>query len=344
NLLGKNFVSTWTSESDYGQVIISQDAEVGENSFLSLEKNKIDPSGSAWGQFAIPFDKFTTTGNGNTYGDLQPRLFGTNYSNGGNRYYASMMVWDNTGKPEFDHKRNTDVHHPTNYVILNLTYYSAGLKLLMETEQDENLTYSGRPANAKYTAQYKPSIYYQGENWGVWAYYTNSYSEKYYSYLGDHVRTYETDSTHYAKYYFEFGNPYTSNIDLSNIGDMVDNLNSVYRINGATWNIQDGSTSTILEESIAMWDGTNWAGSDYALIVPPFETFVIGLNEGADDDSSIRTFTFDDSLKTFDYSLAQAESDPGFGRLANLNYYNWVYRDNFFQLRLKLFNEYDEYV
>ncbi|HLV23278.1 MAG TPA: T9SS type A sorting domain-containing protein, partial [Moheibacter sp.] len=189
-----------------------------------------------------------------------------------------------------------------------------------------------------------PSIYYQGENWGVWAYYTNSYSEKYYSYLGDHVRTYETDSTHYAKYYFEFGNPYTSNIDLSNIGDMVDNLNSVYRINGATWNIQDGSTSTILEESIAMWDGTNWAGSDYALIVPPFETFVIGLNEGADDDSSIRTFTFDDSLKTFDYSLAQAESDPGFGRLANLNYYNWVYRDNFFQLRLKLFNEYDEYV
>src|SRR5690606_15444782 len=218
NLLGKNFVSTWTSESDYGQVIISQDAEVGENSFLSLEKNKIDPSGSAWGQFAIPFDKFTTTGNGNTYGDLQPRLFGTNYSNGGNRYYASMMVWDNTGKPEFDHKRNTDVHNPTNYVILNLTYYSAGLRGIMETNPTENLTYSGRPFNISTSAQYKPGIY-PDNPWYEWAYYTNSYNEMYYTYLGDHIRSYEDEPEDYARYYFEFGNPYTSNLDLSRIGN-----------------------------------------------------------------------------------------------------------------------------
>ena len=348
---GKNFVSTWTDAENYGQVIIAQDAEVGENSFLSLEKNKINPSSSAWGQFAIPFDKFSTTGNGNTYGDLQPRLFGTNYSNGGNRYYASMMVWDNTGKPEFDHKRNTDEHNPTNYVILNLTYYSAGLRGIMETNPDENLTYSGRPAKAEYTAQYKPSIYYQGKNWGVWAYYTNSYNEKYYSYLGDAVRDYETDSIHYAKYFFEFGNPYTSNIDLSDIGlnnggAYVENLMSVSRITGTNWNINDGGSSQAATVQ-ALWNGSIWSGNPDALIVPPFETFIIGLNEGADDDAATHDFVFDDSLKTFDYSsLAEDENfftDDG-GKMNPLNYYfNTFSRDHFFQLRLKLYDEYDHY-
>src|SRR5690606_33390199 len=71
---GANFVSTWTDNTNYGQVIINQASASG---YLSMEKGKIDPATYNWGQFAVPF----------VYADAQEAmqgLFGTNYSNGGN--------------------------------------------------------------------------------------------------------------------------------------------------------------------------------------------------------------------------------------------------------------------
>jgi hypothetical protein len=266
-----------------------------------------------------------------------------------------MMVWDNLGKPEFDHKKGTDVHNPTDYVILNLTYYSAGLKQKMEDALNSSslFTYSGRPANATYTAQFKPGIYYPADPWYVWAYYTNSYNEQYYTYLGDQMRDYYTDWQNFAKYYFEFGNPYTSNIDLSDIGlageHQVEDLMSVSRIIGTTMGLVDEEENQYnMSNTIhATWAGGVWSGNPEALIVPPFETFIIGLDSTATNNSPTvsKEFKFDDSLKTFDYPPNDIQDfNDDFGKIAPINYYfNTFSRDNFFQLRLKLYDENDDY-
>src|SRR5690606_40754317 len=94
---------------------------------------------------------------------------------------------------------------------------------------------------------YKPGIY-PDNPWYEWAYETNSYNEMYYTYLGDHIRSYQDEPEDYARYYFEFGNPYTSNLDLSRIGNessdsYVPNLANVSRIKQTEWDINSGGYS-----------------------------------------------------------------------------------------------------
>lgn len=85
-LNGTNFLSTWTTEDDYGQVIINDGKSAN---MLAMEKGVIDPVTFNWGQFAIPFN-FTNTN------EAMQFLFGGPYQNGSNRYTASMMSWNNT--------------------------------------------------------------------------------------------------------------------------------------------------------------------------------------------------------------------------------------------------------
>src|SRR5690606_13878903 len=174
---GANFVSTWTDNTNYGQVIINQASASG---YLSMEKGKIDPATYNWGQFAVPF----------VYADAQEAmqgLFGTNYSNGGNRYYASMMVWDNVSKPEFDHLNNASSISPISYVILNLTYNSANIKGLMTGAG--KLQYYGRPANGLHSGAMNPSMYFPALNWDGWKNQLNSHNERYHTYIDDKART-----------------------------------------------------------------------------------------------------------------------------------------------------------
>jgi hypothetical protein len=291
---GANFVSTWTNQNNYGQVIINQASSVNR---LSMEKGVINPADFEWGQFAIPY-AFATAN------DAMNALFGANYVQS-SRYYSSMMVWDNTSKPEFDHLLSASPLSPGDYVILNLKYYSGNIKGLMETDADGKLLYPGLPTNGAFSKNIDPTIYPTG-NWSDWKELKNSHNEKYRTYIDDKLRNETTNDANFGKYHFQYGNPYTSNITLAHLGtslgyddgNNIANLAGVGKVNKTVWSFGSGNNASASTMLIAKYDaGANqWSGSAEALIVKPFEPFFLILEDGA---TGTRQINFSDKLKTF---------------------------------------------
>lgn len=325
---GANFVSTWTNANNYGQVIIN-DNNSSANQPLAMQKGKINPADYSWGQFAIPFH-FT-----NATQALQT-LFGTQgYPNNGNRYKSPMMVWDNTSKPEFDHLLANNPINPTDYVIVNLVYSSAGVLPNMQGNMSVPLLYKGVPANEEHTnITLSPSIY-PASSWSVWKEQINSHNERYKTYIDDKIRNIDSDND-YGKYYFQYGNPYTSNIDLTKITSGITNLYGVAQMGGAHW--QDGQGQITQEMIKATYNdqSNEWVGDAEALIVKPFQPFLIVLK-----DTTPQTITFNDTAKTFS-DTANAQVDSGKNTHNSSN--NGVGEDNsgnsgnFYQLILRLYD------
>lgn len=300
---GANFVSTYDELTDnYGQVIIASANPTVVNSALNrltMQKMSIDPGTFSWGQFAIPYHFENAQA---AFNALYP---GVTFVGSGRRYVHSIMAWDNMGRPEYDQKGSAVVMSPTDYVILNLT--SGALAGYMGNG-DELMNYPGTPANGVHNVAYKPAIYEQ-ENvaWNTWKVKRNSHGEQYVTYIEEHLR--DDNSTHFGRYYFQFGNPYTSNIDLSRIGTdetngdgvFVDNLLGVVKITGMQWAEGSGVEVANVGEIRATYTaGTDtWAGNPDALLVKPFEGFYIGLTDNVPNRAIERTFTFNDGLKTF---------------------------------------------
>jgi|GEM_PF-796754 len=356
---GKNFVSTWTDDTNYGQVIIQQG--VTTTSKLTMEKGAIDPDIFSWGQFAIPYNF------ANPEAAMQG-LFGSaaHYSNGSSRYYASMMKWDNLQKPEFDNLKadnSAGSLQPGDYVILNLSYFSANvLPVMIDAVATGKLPYSGVPTNKNYpqyfnVASYPDPVTYP--TWNDWRNLKNSYNERYYTYIFDDVRA--GNSSNYGRNFFQFGNPYTSNIDLSYIGTSTNDddvyiadLMSVSKIGDENWNPDHdpgSQASTVTSTVRAVWNGSSWSGNPDALIIKPFETFIIGLTGDADRTSDSRSFSFNDKLKTF-------SSTPGAGSFSGSSTTDDKMNNNsllslfsatsatkniFYQLGLRLYDSNDKY-
>ncbi len=289
---GKNFVNTYTDDGNYGQVIINDGSTSA--GMLTMEKQSIDPGAFTWGQFAIPYE-FASAG------DAFQTLFGLTYQ-GGSRYNHSIMTWDNTTRPEYDHIPSGTALNPTDYVLLNLAtdvnlidYMDGGLV---------TLPYAGKPANGIHNVSFRPDIY-PTTPWSTWKSQKNVYNERYETYIEEHIRV--PQSTDHGRYYFQFGNPYTSNIDLSFIGTdailgdtddvYVEDLLGVVKITSMKWNNTDGVEFDNVSMARATWDGSQWGGSADALIIKPFEGFYIGLKSTAS--RTPRIFKFNDGLKTF---------------------------------------------
>ncbi len=300
---GANFVNTWdvpSNNTSYGQIIINENSTAGR---LTMEKGTIDPSVFNWGQFAIPFH----------FADVDEAvdfLFGTVYSTSGNRYQKSMMVWDNLQKPEFDHFNAGDpltATSPTAYYILNLEYNSGNIKPVMET--NAKLAYRGVPSNEAFSniPMNTNMYYFGGVGWNNWKGKKNTYNEKYQTYIDDKVRM-VSDDAGYGRNYFQFGNPYTSNIDLAYIGSPatpgyddgndIDGLLAVARVADLDYTAQGGSASSGM--IVATYnEATNvWGGDASALLVKPFEPFIVVLNTAATNTGN-RVINFSDKLKTF---------------------------------------------
>jgi len=300
---GANFLSTWDVPSDntsYGQVIINENSSAGR---LTMEKGTIDPAVFNWGQFAMPFHFANVD-------EAMDFLFGTVYSTSNNRYQKSMMVWDNVQKPEFDHFNAGDAlgaNSPTAYYILNLEYNSGNIKPVMQT--NAKLAYRGVPSNEAFlNIPMNTNMYYfGGVGWNNWKGKKNTYLEKYQTYIDDKVRM-TTDDAGYGRNYFQFGNPYTSNIDLAYIGSPaspgyddgndIDGLLAVARVADLDYTAQGGSASSGM--IVATYDEvTNvWGGDASALLVKPFEPFIVVLDTDATNTGN-RVINFSDKLKTF---------------------------------------------
>lgn len=363
---GKNFLNTYNqSNGNYGQVIINSTTETplnGTQNRLTMQKMSINPGTSDWGQFAIPY-RFATV----------KEAFETLFSEGietvnyqaGNRYNHSVMTWDNITRPEYDHIAPTVAINPTDYVILNLINHPQ-LNEFME-DGTRLMFYSGRPTNAPYSVPFRPALYAETSvPWDVWKLRRNIYGEQYQTYIED----YRSDvvSPDFGRYLFQFGNPYTSNIDLSRIGRdgdadgvYVENLNGVFKASNNSWTADEGGDIGNATYLRATYDsGSNtWAGNAEALIVKPFEGFYIGLSSTSTNRSD-RNFTFNNGLKTFSNgpsNSAGSLSKMGGefqdtedmvtedGRISPNSYLianNATTRTTFYQLGLNLYTENDQ--
>lgn len=327
---GENFVSTWTDADNYGQVIIN-DANPSAGQWLSMEKGKIDPNDFDWGQFSVPFHYNNVT-------DAMNNLFGFNgYPNSGNRYKSPMMVWNND-KFRFDHLETGDNVKPGDYVILNLVNSSSGILPVMSGSLSTPLLYKGVPANEKHMSfSMDPSVY-PTSDWSVWRNQSNFYGEKYKTYIDDKIRVEGSDDD-FGKYYFQFGNPYTSNIDLVNTAESFSNLRGVAQMTGTEWVNGTGQVSQGMVKATYDSGTSTWAGFKGALIVKPFEPFLIVLNDASDNPS----FDFNDDMKTFAMEVGTSGNwDPlvggKSGQTNNPTVSEGVNGD-FYQLVLRLYDD-----
>ena len=99
-----------------------------------------------------------------------------------------MMVWNNN-KPRFDHLNSNSTLNPGDYVILNLSADAGNVLDAMTT--NDVLIYKGAPTNKVHSITGISSNFYQtiGNEWNDWRSKQNYYSEKYHTYIEDHLET-----------------------------------------------------------------------------------------------------------------------------------------------------------
>src|SRR5690606_5697542 len=146
---GFNFINTWTDSLSYGQVIINDSST--STGRLTMQKPPIDPATFTWGQFAIPYH-FSTVANA-----FQTLFGGIDYKTSGGRYGHSIMTWDNTTRPEYDHIAAGVQIKPTDYVLLNLVNHPELIGVM--DPGSSALSYAGTPANGQHSVAYRPGIY-----------------------------------------------------------------------------------------------------------------------------------------------------------------------------------------
>lgn len=323
---GYNFVNTYAGDKDYGQLIILSD-NASVDGKVALRKPPINPADFSWGQFAIPFqgnisaiaaDLFSGGGTFNPTTETVISYNGGTPAFSGTRYNRTFMEWDNTGKPEWDHEVAATVD-PSKYYIVNLASGAGDLSDFYGGALSYQLAYNGVPAPSSITVTLDKGLYHFRPNlpygysaanyynegppatWADWKDYRNSHSERYVTYIEDRFRTVTVSADTFGRYFYQYGNPYTSNIDLSDISSSITLLSGVAKYGKLTWNIDEGSSYSTNLVTKATWNGSGWIGDAEALIIRPFEPFIIAVDDDDDDDEAPAsyTFTFDNNIKTF---------------------------------------------
>ena len=342
NTTGKNFVNKYTSNTSYGQLIINNTATV--DGPIAIEKPKIDVINNQYFQIGLPFQGAkvqeifnTTTGVTNFSGNCA-----VNTPCGDNRYNQTLLVWDAT-QTEYDAvPTGTDVKPGSNYTV---NVQNGGFRTFMQGVAT-NFAMLGKPNNKAVTFSDVESgiknankATFSDYTYAQWKNLLNNYNEDYKSYLGAGVDT----NARFGKNLHRFSNPFTSNLDLSNIKKLeswisfkiggvkkdptevfdttirfkINRLPSDYTVK---WNNQSGGTNTgsvrisaYLQKAKTGTTPYFWAGNPDALIIKPFEYFEIDyytIAKTANNNSNIVTasYTIGENLKTFKYNFSSGGS------------------------------------
>lgn len=326
---GKEFVNVWTATNDYGQVqILSSN---GMTDALMTVQRPAAPTSYFGGSFPISFPFKDQVNYVMTAFGLPTTSFkgtcGIDVNCGASRYDMTMHKWNNS-KIHGDAVVSGANFKAGDYYFLNLRSTS-GLQPYMTGI----INYKGTPAPVAYAstgiASVIPSMTesaFSDLGYNDWKTKVNPYNEKYESYMG-----YVNSTNKYTgKNIYRFGNPYTSNLDLT----AVDGINAWLRITNASgnrtlkqsttdllikdfyitkrtpsydviWNPANGSTNVNADYYSAKFDGTNWVGNPEALIIKPLETFNLNfplLNLSALGSRIVHLdVNFTDFHKTFKY-------------------------------------------
>ncbi len=224
---GKEFVNIYNGVNDYGQVQILSTTGANTNGLMTIQRPAA-PTTYFGADFPISFPfKGGITNLMRSFGKTTADFQGTCPIDVtcGNRYNMSLFKWNND-KIVGDAVASSETFKAGDYYFLNMR---AAAKL--QTAMTGIIGYKGTPDPLAYVAtgiSVIPSmteVAFSNLSYNDWKAKRNSYNEEYQSYLG----RYNSTSKVYGKNVYRFGNPYTSNINISG----VDGTNAWLKITNA---------------------------------------------------------------------------------------------------------------
>ena len=344
---GKEFVNVYTGANDYGQVKILSTAGNTDARMTMQRPAASSAYFNATFPIAFPYKdnvNYLMTSFGKALADFKGDC-AKDANCGPSIYKMTLRKWNNN-KLVNDAVPTASTFVAGDYYLLNMRDAS------MMAAMVGKIGYKGTPSPGAYSATAKGVINGSTETafsnlqYNTWKEYVNQYNEKYKTYLGD----VNTTSLTYAKNTYRFGNPYTSNLDLSafdganawlyiknNSGNrtikqatdasMIKDFYVTKRTSsyGITWNPVTGSEDNNTAGSTyhrAMYDGTQWSGDPQALLIRPLETFNLNFarinptNLGSTRILDVEV-KFNDNHKTYSYSPSGKEGNLNLtGRVA----------------------------
>ncbi|MFV0138731.1 T9SS sorting signal type C domain-containing protein [Empedobacter falsenii] len=313
---GDEFVNYWKQNNDYGQVIIN-----GTNSTtqgrLTMQKKSVSSSNIKQYPMSIPYQGKVET--------ISNSFIGTNFRGNcqlnqpcSQRNWMTLFIWNND-KIVNDAVVTGSELKPGSYYLLNIIP-NTGLNTFFDGIK--KVTYRGIPApenvsfsNLTTVIPNSNSTAFPTLPYSDWRSLKNQYNELYYTYLGKNED--DLTSKTFGKNMFRFGNPYTSNIDLSTVANWLTfnsgssttknfeliKLTPSYKHN---WNNTNGSSDNATDGTQYL-KATNtngvWAGSAEAVIVRPFEMFRVKFNPTDDKLVNINV-NLGNNIKTFNQSAS----------------------------------------
>lgn len=329
---GQEFVNVYTASNNYGQVKLLGTTG-SSNARMAVERPAISENyyGASAG-ISFPY-KDDVSYIMKAFGLLESDFKGDCQINTkcADRYKATLTKWNNK-YTHFDAVPTGEKFKPGDRYNINLR--EADMQAVMK----DVISYKGTPDGTAYSSTVtERAIYgktpseFQSIAYNNWKNLRNPYNEQYKTYIGDYNET----SISYGKNIFRFGNPYTSNLDLSavegenawvqflkNSGNFTikeahNKLFYGFAVQKVmpdfhyTWESKTGSTQGNSKYFTATYDGTRWTGSAEALLIKPFEEFQLNFARIPRTSPIIDLkVDFSDRHKTFEY-VPSAKNDSG---------------------------------
>lgn len=347
---GKEFVNVYTGRDDYGQTKILSTSDVATARMTVQRPAATDKYLDTTYEMSIPYSdtaKYLMHSFGKQETDFVDGCPKDQDCGGQKRYKLTLVKWNNN-KLQHDPIGKDEGFEAGGVYNLGLKENHVVREVMKEKlSKSENVDYKGTPTGKSYTQRAKGVIprftekQFSSAKYKTWMKLTNQYNERYESYLGagDAASGLDDDRL-YGKNTYRFGNPYTSNLDLSDFGDKnapwlkIKNNGLDLTIKQATdngyiekftirkrtdkyddnWGKMVGTLTMNYSMHQAEFNGTQWTGDAEALIVRPTETFELffakikpeklGMTRIMDVEVS-----FNDNHKTFDYVPSAKSTD-----------------------------------
>ncbi|WP_334125943.1 hypothetical protein, partial [Empedobacter brevis] len=236
---GVEFVNEWTNSSNYGQLIINNAVNNSSTtSRITVKKEAANTNNYVTYPIGIPFqDNVKQLMTAFNNGEFKVNCgFEQGNCNEEQLYYGVTLKTWNNNKVVNDVVTADKNFVPGSYYLLNLRD-RVGIKPFMTGI----INYKGTPAPASTKLTGQSVIHnfnettFSDKNYNDWKNLNNKYREPYYTYLGTNL----TNNKISGKNIYRFANPYTSNIDISNIDLWLTLLNG-----------NNGNPSTLTQANI----------------------------------------------------------------------------------------------